>query len=135
MLKTIAIIFGIIMLVVGALGFVPAANPNGLLLGLFHVNFEHNLIHIATGIVSIICGLASDYASRRFFQIFGVVYALVAILGIYYGNAPIFGMIANNTADIILHFIIAGVALYLGFGCCCHKRCDTCDDQDVERRQ
>jgi hypothetical protein len=115
MLKTIAIIFGIIMLIVGALGFVPEANPNGRLLGVFHVNFEHNLIHIATGIVSILCGLVSEHASRLFFQIFGIVYGLVALLGLYYGDRPILGLIANNMADVVLHFIIAAFALYLGF--------------------
>lgn len=115
MLKTIAIIFGIIMVIVGALGFVPEANPNGRLLGVFHVNLEHNLIHIATGIVSIICGLVSEHASRLFFQIFGIIYGLVALLGLYYGDRPILGLVANNMADVVLHFIIAIFALYLGF--------------------
>jgi hypothetical protein len=116
MLKTFAIVFGIIMLVIGALGFVPEANPNGLLLGLFHVNFAHNLIHLATGLISLICGFASEYASRQFFKIFGVIYGLVAILGFYYGDRPIFGIIANNIPDAFLHVVIAVIALYLGFG-------------------
>ncbi len=116
MLKTCAIIFGVIMIVIGVLGFIPPATPNGHLLGLFHVNFEHNLIHLATGIVSIICGITSEHASRLYFQIFGIVYALVALLGFYYGDRPILGMIANNIADAILHVLISAFALYLGFG-------------------
>lgn len=115
MLKTIAIIFGVIMLAVGVLGFIPQANPNGLLLGIFHVNFIHNLIHIATGIVAILSGLSSEYASRVYFQVFGVIYALVALLGFYYGEQPILGIIANNTADNFLHTAIALISLYLGF--------------------
>lgn len=115
MLKTFAIIFGIIMLAIGVLGFIPQANPDGYLFGIFHVNFEHNLIHIATGIISLVCGLASEYASRIFFQIFGIVYGLVALLGLYYVDRPIFGIIANNIPDVILHILIAAFALYLGF--------------------
>lgn len=116
MLKTCAIIFGIVMVIVGILGFIPQATPDGMLLGLFHVNAEHNWIHIITGIVSLLCGLNSEHASRLFFQIFGIIYALVAILGLYYGDRPILGIIANNMADVILHIVIAVFALALGFG-------------------
>lgn len=116
MLKTSAIIFGIVMLIVGILGFIPQFTPHGLLFGLFHVNAEHNWIHILTGIVSILCGLTSEHASRLYFQIFGIIYALVAILGFFYGDRPILGLIANNLADAVLHVIIAIFALYLGFG-------------------
>ena len=50
-----------------------------------------------------------------FFRIFGVIYALVAALGIYSGEHPMLGLIANNYADVGLHAVIAAVALYLGF--------------------
>src|SRR5215210_2997234 len=98
MLKTFAIIFGIVMLVVGVLGFIPEAAPDGFLLGLFHVDTLHNLIHISTGVVAILCGLSSEYASRIYFQVFGIVYAVVAILGYYYMDRPIFDILANNLA-------------------------------------
>lgn len=116
MLKTVALIFGIIMLLVGILGFIPQATPNGMLLGIFHVNDLHNWIHILTGVVSILCGINSEHASRLFFQIFGIIYGFVAILGFFYGDRPILGLVANNLADAILHVIIAVIALYLGFG-------------------
>lgn len=131
MLRTIAIIFGIIMLLVGILGYIPEANPNGLLLGLFHVNPPHNWIHILTGIIAILCGISNVPASRLFFQIFGIVYGIVAILGFFYGDRPILGIIANNMADNILHVVISAVALYLGFGCCCRPCVQS--DQDLKR--
>lgn len=116
MLKTCAIIFGILMLAVGILGFVPQANPQGFLLGIFHVNLEHNLVHIITGVISFICGLVGQHASRLFFQLFGIIYGIVGLLGFYYVDRPIFGMIANNIPDAILHIAISAFALYLGFG-------------------
>ena len=43
-------------------------------------------------------------------------HGLVAVLGFYYGDAPLLGIVANNAADSALHVVIAVIALYLGFG-------------------
>ena len=115
-LKQIAIIFGVIFVVVGVLGWVPPVNPGGKLLGLFDVNAAHNFVHLATGIVAIIAGAAGEKASRIFFQVFGVIYGLVAVLGFYSGDQPLLGIVSNNAANSVLHVVIAIVALYLGFG-------------------
>jgi len=115
-LKQIAIIFGVVFVVVGALGWVPAVNPGGKLLGLFDVNAAHNFVHLATGIVAIIAGVSGEKASQIFFQVFGVIYGLVAVLGFYYGDQPLLGIVSNSSADSVLHVVIAIVALYLGFG-------------------
>ena len=115
MLNKLAMIFGVILTAVGILGFFPLFAPEGYLLGLFHVNTAHNLVHLLTGIAAILCSVNSSCASRLFFQIFGVVYGLVALLGLYYQDAPIFGIIANNMHDIWLHLLIAAASLYLGF--------------------
>lgn len=116
MLKVCALIFGIIMTIIGILGFIPEMTPNGLLGGIFRVNPPHNWIHILTGVVSLICGINSERASRLFFQVFGIIYGLVAIMGFFYGEEPILGIIAHNMADTILHLIITAFSLYLGFG-------------------
>lgn len=118
MLKTIAIIFGIIMLLIGVLGFIPALTPEGKLLGLFMVNNVHNIIHLATGAVAIICGLTSDRASQIFFAVFGIIYGLVTILGFIQGPGLLLGLVAINQADNWLHFVISALSLYLGFGFC-----------------
>jgi hypothetical protein len=115
-LKRIAVIFGVIFVVAGVLGWVPPLNPGGKLLGIFDVNGAHNVVHLATGIIGIIVGMMSEKASKTYFQIFGVVYALVAVLGFFMGNQPLLGIVSNNAADSVLHVVIAVVALYLGFG-------------------
>jgi len=114
-LKKIAIIFGVVFVAMGVLGWIPAISPGGKLLGLFDVNAAHNLVHLATGVVAIVCGAASEKASRLFFQIFGVIYAVVAALGFFYGDQPLLGMVSNNGATTLLHVVRAVVALYLGF--------------------
>jgi Domain of unknown function (DUF4383) len=117
MIKTAAILFGIVFLLIGILGFVPAITPaNGMLLGIFHVNTAHNFVHLASGVIFLLCGMAGAGASRTFFRIFGIVYALVALLGFYYGDQALLGLIANNTADTWLHVVLAVVMLFLGFG-------------------
>lgn len=137
MLKKIAIIFGIVMLLVGILGFVPQAFVDGKLLGLFAVDLIHNLVHVATGIVGLLCGLNGDCASRLFFKVFGIIYGIVTLAGFYFHEMPLFGIMANNGADNLLHLAITAFALYFGFlfkgckRCCqCNEKSCHCDEED-----
>jgi uncharacterized protein DUF4383 len=121
MVKTAAILFGLVFLVIGICGFFPSITTpmpegdGGMLLGIFHVNLAHNIVHLASGAIFLLCGLAGAGASRTFFKIFGIVYLLVAILGYMSGDKPILGMVANNMNDVWLHVGLAVVMLLLGF--------------------
>jgi hypothetical protein len=116
MLKTAAVVFGIVFLVAGVLGFVPAVTTDGMLLGIFHVNTVHNVVHLLSGAVALWAGMTSVSNARLYFRVFGIVYGLVAVLGFVSGDEPILGLIANNAADNWLHVAIAVVSLWLGFG-------------------
>lgn len=119
MLKSVAGIFGTIMLLVGILGFIPAftepiaGSDHELLLGIFEVNAVHNIIHIATGILAIAAASATNYA-RRYFQVFGVVYGLVLLIGLIQGDT-VLELFPVNAADHVLHAAITALALYFGF--------------------
>jgi hypothetical protein len=115
MLKIAATIFGAAFLIAGLLGFIPAAAPNGMLFGVLHVNAAHNVVHLITGAVALLAAYEGMRASQLFFQVFGIIYGLVAILGFMAGDRHIMGMIANNLADAWFHLIVAAVSLYLGF--------------------
>jgi hypothetical protein len=119
MLKTAAIIFGVFFIIAGIGGFVPALAPEhgdgAMLFGVFMVGPVHNIIHLASGAAALLCGFAGAGAARKYFQIFGVVYLLVALVGFVYGNSKIMGVMEHNMADIGLHIVIAVAALYLGF--------------------
>ncbi|MBU2051471.1 MAG: DUF4383 domain-containing protein [Gammaproteobacteria bacterium] len=109
--------FGVVFLLIGVLGFVPgitvdADNGNKLLLGIFEVNAVHNLVHLASGVVALLAATSARYA-RLYFQVFGVVYGLVTVLG--FMMSPVLGLIPVNLADNLLHVVIAVAALYLGF--------------------
>jgi hypothetical protein len=114
--KKAAVLFGIVFLLVGIVGFIPAVAPNEMLLGIFHVNATHNVVHLLSGAAALACGLASVAASRLYFRIFGIVYGLVAVLGFIQGEGHLFGLISNNMPDVWLHVAISAAALILGFG-------------------
>lgn len=115
LVKKAAITFGIVFVVVGILGFIPAFTPNGYLLGIFEVNGAHNAIHLLSGIAALLAAGTYKYA-RLYFQVFGIVYGLVTLVGIFTGDHPLFGVVAHNVPDIFLHALITAAALYLGFG-------------------
>ena len=117
MVKTAAVLFGIVFLLVGILGFVPAVTKDEMLLGIFHVNAAHNCVHLLSGVVALFCGMSSLGASRMYFRIFGVVYAAVAVMGFMHmgQDTMLLGMVSNNDATTYLHVAIAAVSLILGF--------------------
>jgi hypothetical protein len=114
MLMLIAKIWGWIFLAVGIFGFIPAFTPNGHLLGLFHVNGPHNVVHLLSGAVALWTGYKGVHAAKLYFLAFGALYGLVAILGFFAGDQPVFGFLANNIADAWLHLLIAVAAIGLG---------------------
>jgi hypothetical protein len=116
MVKTMAVVFGVVFLLIGILGFVPAVTKDEMLLGIFHVNAAHNAVHLLSGVVALFCGMTSMGASRWYFRIFGLVYGLVAVLGFLAGgDTMLLGLISNNMAVTWLHVAIAAVSLLLGF--------------------
>lgn len=115
MTQLVAKILGVVLILVGVLGFVPVLTTDGQLLGIFHVNTLHNIIHLASGAAVLYAGMNSEKLSRMYFKVFGIVYALVTVLGFVYGDKSILGLVANNMADTFLHLAIAAVSLYLGF--------------------
>ena len=116
MIKTAALLFGIVFLLIGILGFVPGVAPDETLFKIFHVNAAHNIVHIASGIIFLIAAMAGAGASRAWFQIFGVIYAIVAVWGFVVGTGNTLWVVSNNPADTWLHVVPAVVMLFLGFG-------------------
>ena len=115
MVKTAAVLFGVVFLLVGILGFVPAVTKDEMLLGIFHVNAAHNVVHLLSGAVALFAGMTSMGAARMYFRIFGLVYGVVAVMGFFVGDGMLLGLISNNTAVTWLHVGIAAISLLLGF--------------------
>jgi len=114
MAKTFAMVLGVVLLLIGILGYV--LNPaGGHLLGIFAVNGAHNAIHLVSGVAGIAAALMGW--ARMYCQAFGVIYLLVGVLGLVATDSSgmLLGLIHNNMADNLLHFGIGGSAAYVGF--------------------
>ena len=110
--KTAALVLGIVFVAVGILGFFP--NPLVSPTGLFAVNTAHNLVHLISGVV-LLAGVYSALGAALALKIIGVIYALVAILGLVLGGPMLLGLVAVNHADHWLHVALAAVILAAGF--------------------
>lgn len=115
MIKKLSWILAIVFILVGVLGFVPGVTSGGYLLGIFEVDTLHNLIHVVSGLVFAYAAITDENTARTVFKVFGVIYAIVAVVGLVQGDT-VLGLIATNTADHILHVVLAVVILYVGFG-------------------
>ena len=110
MLKKAALATGVVFLLIGILGFVPALTPGDKLLGIFMVGGIHNAIHMLSGIAAVAASRRSDW-SRLFFKVMGVVYALVTVLGFIAGDGgSILGLFIVNTNDNFLHLVAQELA-------------------------
>lgn len=123
MLKILALVFGTIFIILGILGFIPAAAPNNMFLGIFPVDGPMSLIGIIedsisllAGIIAVWCGLKGPAAAKRYFQILGGVFLFLALLGFIYGDKPILGFLPNNKEDIWFNFVFAVLFLGIGIG-------------------
>lgn len=126
-MRTFALVYGLVFTLVGLLGFVPGlvsppvGHPDlaidgmhGRLLGLFPVNWLHNLIHLAFGI----WGLAASRgwgASRAYARSVAVIYAVLAVMGLIPGLNTTFGLVPIHGNDIWLHALLAAGAAYFGW--------------------
>ncbi|MDR5683702.1 MAG: DUF4383 domain-containing protein [Armatimonadota bacterium] len=113
MAKTYAQVVGVVLIVVGLLGFI-ASDLLASLLGAAP-SLVHNVIHLATGLIGAYIGFSAVSAARSFAQVFGVIYALVALLG-FVAPATLVGIGIEVTAMYnVIHLVIALWGLWAGF--------------------
>ena len=128
--KTIAqqycLLAGIVLLVVGILGFLAEGSfatgdalQGGSLLG-FEVNGWHNLVHMASGLV--LLGAANTRPTAKTVAFgFGFVYALVTIVGLIQWD-EVLGVIPVNGPDHVLHFLLAAAGIAAGLASATTKK-------------
>ena len=110
MAKTVATLVGIVFILVGIVGFF-----SHNLLGA-HLGKAHNVVHLASGAVSLYLGMKGSLAAaRQFCIVFGLVYGLLGLVGYLVGTGPDHMLelpyFVVGTRDHIIHIVIA--ILYL----------------------
>ena len=109
MAKTVAKILGVILLLVGILGFTHLLDSLGA-----HLSPVHNLVHIISGVISLYFGFAGSLGgAKSFCTIFGLVYLLLGLVGMVKGDLML-GPLMLGKVDHGIHLIVG--AAYLAGG-------------------
>lgn len=106
-----ALVFGVVYLLVGILGFILAPDEGDKLFGIFQLNLLHNVVHLAVGAL-FLAGSSNHVRAKQVNLLIGVVYGLVAVLGL--ANVLVTDLLDANAADDFLHLASAVLALYFG---------------------
>ena len=114
MAKKLAIVFGIVFVLVGLLGFV--SNP---IIGMntdaiFLTDAIHNIVHLLIGVVLLIAGSKSEGAAASAMKLFGIVYLVLFLNGLVTPD-QLLGFVTQNQNDTWLHLILGIVLLIAGF--------------------
>jgi len=110
--RNAAILFGVVFLLVGALGYV--SNPIVGADGIFVTNSLHNIVHLVSGVL-LLAGAFTGLGSSTALKIVGVIYGLVAICGFFMVMDGMMFGVAVNEADKWLHVALAAAILAAGF--------------------
>ena len=112
MAKTVCKLLGVILLLVGILGFTHVLDPLGAHVGPGYA--AHNLVHLVSGILALYFGFGGSLAGAKgFCTIFGLVYLLLGIVGLAKGDLTI-GPLMLGKVDHGIHLIVG--ALFLAGG-------------------
>ncbi len=126
--KRFALIAGLVYLLIGIAGFFPALlsapdatqhlslhTLHGKLFGLFPVNVAHTIVHLAIGAWGLWAVRSSDHACVVYARSLAIIFAVLAVMGLFPGLANVFGLLPLHGNDIWLHAGTAGIAAYAGW--------------------
>ena len=102
MIKKWSMLFGIVFVIVGILGFisnpiVSSINVNAL----FRTDLLHNIIHLLVGVVLLFASKSAS-ASAMWLKIWGIVYLVLFIDGlvqVHVNGDKLLGIVTANPAD------------------------------------
>jgi hypothetical protein len=111
--QRIAMLFGLVFLVVGVLGFVQTgtSQETSMLFGLFPVNFAHNCVHTLFGVWGLAAARSAGGATS-YCKIGGAIYLLLGVLGFVVEN-PL-GLVPIGGHDRWLHLALGAVLTFAG---------------------
>ncbi len=110
MAKGYAIVVGLVLTLVGILGFVKS-EAFGL-----HFSLTHNLIHAISGLIGLAAGLTGgDSGAKTYARVFGVTYTLVALMGFVSKPEFLISTLNLNPAYNLIHIAVGLLGLLAGF--------------------
>ena len=120
-----ALLFGIIFLAVGVLGFIPGITSDydnltvfdgvgAKLLGIFGVNILENVVHLLYGIAGL-AAMSSWAASKNYFVWGGAIYVALWLYGLIIDETSSANFIGLNNAAHWLHLALGVAMIGVGF--------------------
>jgi hypothetical protein len=116
--QNLALLFGVALLAAGVLGFIPGITTNlgdiefagedspAKLLAIFQVSILHNIVHLLFGIAGI--ALSRTTANAKTYLLYsGVIYVVLLVFGLFVEVRDSSNFIPVNTADTLLHLVLA----------------------------
>lgn len=112
MLKKFTYLSGLILVLVGSVGFLPNGHE---ILGVqpHQITVFHNFIHLITGLGAIYFAYKKPSFIKTYFNILGSVYLTFSIIGFAFKN-NIFNLIILAPLDNFLHLCIAILSFAVG---------------------
>jgi len=110
--KTYAVVVGLVLTLVGIIGFWKGMD------GMMGMQFStiHNVIHLASGLIGLAAGLGGgEKGGKGFAKAFGAIYTLVAILGFAGVPASLVSMLNLNLTYNVIHLAVGLLGLLAGF--------------------
>ena len=126
LIRILAFLYAAMFFFIAVMGFIPPfVDENGYLFGLFSLDTYDNSLHAFSGTWALIAALISTRQAALYFKIFGTVYFLDGIMGLFFGNAFLdFGIFLYGIPDYsfivkvlmnIPHIFIGGFAAFVGY--------------------
>ncbi|MFI7742809.1 DUF4383 domain-containing protein [Kocuria rhizosphaericola] len=124
--RTVALLYGVVFLLVGAAGFIPGITTDydtlqfagheseAMLMGVFQVSWLHNIVHLLYGVAGIALA-RSVSGARNFLRWGGAVYLVLWLYGLLIDKESTANFVPLNTADDWLHLFLGVTMVALSF--------------------
>jgi hypothetical protein len=125
-IRKLGFAYFILFVIVAAMSYVPQfKDANGLMFGLFKLDLYDDALHLFSGLWAGVAAWLSTRASIIYFKLFGTLYLLDGVMGLFLGSGYLdFGIFIQGVLDLDLttrifanlpHLAIGGFAAFTGF--------------------
>ncbi len=125
-IRKLGFAYFVLFVIVAAMSYVPQfKDADGLMFGLFRLDLYDDALHLFSGIWAGVAAWLSTRASIIYFKLFGTLYLLDGVMGLFLGSGYLdFGIFIQGVLDLDLttrilanlpHLAIGGFAAFTGF--------------------
>ncbi|MBX3577264.1 MAG: hypothetical protein KF723_08640 [Rhizobiaceae bacterium] len=126
LIQKLAVAYALMFFAVVGLNYLPFIHDeNGMMFGLFSLQWYDDVLHGFSGIWALVAAFLSYRASVLYFRLFGSVYLFDGVLGLVTGSGCLDGGIfyygfqdiefATRFFANLPHLLIGGIAVFIGF--------------------